>query len=156
MGVTLEQAAADPERYQICKNGAIRDRQLSRFVSGAAVTTKFDSGSAMLARERRRELWEQRFQAGMGEAAAAEDKQRGGTAEDAIRLVGKNITQIAMSNDGMPAVKAAAEVARLGGWVEQGSRHSQGNTFNTINVVGDGSALYDLVRVIRSTVDAED
>ena len=143
----MEEAAADPERYQICKNGAIRDRLRSRFVGGADITTKFDNASAMRANDIKKKTWEDNFMAGM--AAAAGD---GGSAERAVQLVGQNITGIAINDHGMPAVKAAAEVARLGGFVQR----EAGVNVNVLNVV-DGRGLTDLVDLIREkdVIDVE-
>ena len=139
--VSLEEIAANPDRYKQQPNGVWRDGKTGQWCNAAGSVTPFTQATATRANDTKRELWEANFTAGMAEHAGS-----GGSAR-AIQLIGANITSIATTNAGLPAVKAAAEVARLGGWVERAAAGS-GNTVNVLNVV-DGRGVAELVRIIR-------
>ena len=148
--VSLEEIAANPERYQQQPNGVWRDGKTGQWCNAAANVDAFTPSVAKRANETKKELWEANFTAGMAEHAGS-----GGSAR-AIQLIGANITSIATTNAGLPAVKAAAEVARLGGWVERAAAGGSGATVNVLNVV-DGRGVAELVRIIRDNdvVDIE-
>jgi hypothetical protein len=84
-------------------------------------------------------MWNESFNAGIA-------KNHAGRQELAIQAIGSNITKIATSTQGMPAVKAAAEVARLGGWVAKDQ--APGTTVNVLNVTA-GRGLADMLRDIE-------
>ena len=141
--VSLAEIEADPKRYQRCSNGVIRDGVTNRFVRADQNTAAFTQATAKRANDIKRSIWEVNFNTGMAEVAAGD----GGSQERAMQMIGSNIGKIAATNDGMPAVKAAAEVARLGGWVER-RQGAAGTTVNIINVV-EGAGAADLLREVR-------
>jgi len=138
--VSLEEIAANPDRYRQLPNGVWQDAATGRFARAAENVTKFDHASATDAVAIRQQIWQENFNAGIAANHA-------GRQELAIQAIGENITKIATNTQGMPAVKAAAEVARLGGWVER-DRGGSGSTVNVLNVV-DGRGVAELVRMIK-------
>ena len=140
-GISIADAKLEPDKYQVCKNGVIRDRTTGRFCAAGQITTAITPSNSHLMYERRQEIWHDSFNAGMA-------SKHNGMQELAIQAIGKNITAIATKHGGgMPAVKAAAEVARLGGWVER-RQGAAGTTVNIINVV-EGAGAADLLREVR-------
>lgn len=138
--VSLEEIKANPERYQQQPNGVWRDSTTGQFCNAAGNATMFDHASATEAVGIRQQIWQENFNAGM---ASSHD----GRQELAIQAIGTNMTEIATEGSDTAAVKAAGEVARLGGWVERNTG-SPGTIVNVLNVV-DGRAASELVRMIK-------
>ena len=147
--VSKEEIAANPDRYQLQPNGVWRDKTTGQFCNAAGNMTEFTHASATDAVAIRQQLWQDNFNAGIA-------SNHDGRQELAIQAIGTNITRIATKTSGLPAVKAAAEVARLGGWVETNRGGSSGTTINVLNVA-EGRGLADIVDIIRGidTIDQE-
>ena len=147
-GITIAEARLEPDKYQICKNGVVRDRKSGRFVAAGENEYKITPTTSLRMIEAKHALWEDNFNAGIAST-------HGGRQELAIQAIGSHLVGIATSHEGLPAVKAAAEVARLGGWVER-RQGSAGTTVNVLNVI-EGAGIADLLREARSidVVDME-
>ena len=145
--VSKEEIAANPDRYQRCSNGVVQDRETGRFVNAADNEAVITPTSSQRLVERGQEIWQENFNDGIA-------RDHAGRQELAIQAIGTNLTKIATTTVQMPAVKAAAEVARLGGWVEQNRGSAPGTVVNVLNVA-DGRGLADIVDIIRD-IDREE
>ena len=148
MSITIAEARLEPDKYQVCKNGVIRDRATGRFCAAGENTAAITPTSSQRMIQAKHQLWADNFNAGIAST-------HGGRQELAIQAIGSHLVGIATTHDGLPAVKAAAEVARLGGWVER-RQGSAGTTVNVLNVI-EGAGIADLLREARSidVVDME-
>ena len=147
-GITIAEASKRPDLYQVCKNGVVRDRKSGRFVAAGENSAAITPTSSQRMIQAKHALWEESFNAGIA-------RTHGGRQELAIQAIGSHLVGIATTHDGLPAVKAAAEVARLGGWVERQAGKA-GTTVNVLNVL-DGAGIADLLRDVRDidVIDVE-
>ena len=148
-GITIAEAKKQPDKYQVCKNGVVRDRSSGRFVAAGENTAAITPTSSQRMIEIKHRIWQDNFNAGIA-------KNHAGRQELAIQDIGAHLVGIATTHDGMPAVKAAAEVARLGGWVEQRGAAGPGTNVNIINVL-ESAGIADLLREVRDidVIDVE-
>ena len=145
--VSLAECKANPDRYQQLPNGVWQDRESGQFCNADENKDMITPTTSLRMVEAKHKLWEDNFNAGIA-------KDHAGRQELAIQAVGANLFKIATTTEAMPAVKAAAEVARLGGWIERKS--GGGVTVNILNVV-EGAGAADLLREVRDidVVDME-
>ena len=140
--ITHEQARAEPDKYQICKNGVVRDRATGRFIAAGQNSAMIKPIDAQRMNKHRWELARQAATAGLASLHGADYK--------AISHIFEKQADLASDTArGRASTHAAEFIMTKGGYTpDRGSGGGSTVVHNTLNVL-DGSGIGDLLRDMR-------
>lgn len=146
-GITIAEARKQPDKYQVCKNGVIRDRATGRFCAAGenkAALTPIDS----------QRMNANRWQMARAAASAGLANVHGSDYK-AIEIMFEKQVELAVDTArGHPSTQAAEFIMTKGGYTPDRSQAAAGTTVNIINVV-EGAGAADLLREVRD-IDVTD
>ena len=140
-GITQEQARLEPDKYEICKNGVIRDRKSGRFVAAAQSVTMMSPADAQA-------MNANRWQMARAAATAGLTAVNGSDYKAIAHIFEKQAGLAADTSCGRASTHAAEFIMTKGGYTPDRSGGAPGIVNNTLNVIA-GSGLADLLQDIR-------